>query len=297
MGRMNFGAQALWGLLWLIGCLPLRGLQALGAALGGILRVIGAGPARIAGRNLDLAWPALEPNSRSALLDASLRDTGRTLFETARFWTRPAPTNLPLVREIEGEDLFVAALARPQGLIIAAPHLGNWELLNQWLASRTALAIVYRPPRQTWIEDLLRRARAHPHVTQVRAEAAGVRQLFRTLKEGGTIGILPDQQPKAGEGEFAPFFGVPALTMTLLSRLAAKSGATVLYAWAERLPDSRGFRIRISVASPAIADSDTGVALAALNTGIETCVRIAPSQYQWSYKRYAKRPEGAPRRY
>jgi KDO2-lipid IV(A) lauroyltransferase len=214
-----------------------------------------------------------------------------------RFWTRPASTNLALIREVEGEASFEAALAQPQGVIIAAPHLGNWELLNQWLASRTPMAIVYRPPRQAWIEDVLRRARGHEGVTQVRAEAAGVRELFRTLKRGGAVGILPDQQPKAGEGEFTPFFGVPALTMTLLSRLASKSGATVLFAWAERLPDAAGFRVRISPAAADIAATDTGSALIALNAGIEDCVRIAPAQYQWSYKRYAKRPEGAPRRY
>jgi KDO2-lipid IV(A) lauroyltransferase len=297
MERMNFGAQSLWALLWLIGRLPLRAQHVLGDALAILLRLLRAGPARIARRNLELAWPELQPTARDALHRASLRETGRTVFETVRFWTRPASTNLALIREVEGEASFEAALAQPQGVIIAAPHLGNWELLNQWLASRTPMAIVYRPPRQAWIEDVLRRARGHEGVTQVRAEAAGVRELFRTLKRGGAVGILPDQQPKAGEGEFTPFFGVPALTMTLLSRLASKSGATVLFAWAERLPDAAGFRVRISPAAADIAATDTGSALIALNAGIEDCVRIAPAQYQWSYKRYAKRPEGAPRRY
>ena len=144
-----------------------------------------------------------------------------------------------------GGELLDAALTSGNGTLIAAPHLGNWELLNQWLASRSPLAIVYRPPRADWADALIRRARGQPGVTQVRAEASGVRTLFRILKEGGMVGILPDQQPKRGDGEFAPFFGIPALTMTLLPRLAQRTGATVLMAFAERLPDADGFRIRI----------------------------------------------------
>jgi KDO2-lipid IV(A) lauroyltransferase len=221
----------------------------------------------------------------------------RTLTETSRCWTRPAAANLALVREVVGAEWLDAAQAARAGVIVAAPHQGNWELLNQWLASRGPISIVYRPPRQAWVEDLLRRARGHANVTQVRAEAAGVRQLFRTLKLGGTVGILPDQQPKRGDGEFAPFFGVPALTMTLLSRLANKSGAQVLFAWAERLPGSTGFRIRLVPATADIASDDAVHAVAALNAGVEACVRIAPEQYQWSYKRYSMRPPGEPKLY
>jgi KDO2-lipid IV(A) lauroyltransferase len=297
MERMNPAARALYALLALAGRLPLRALHACGDATAWALHVLQAAPARIARRNLELAFPALGEAERETLCRAALRETARTLFETCRFWTRRGPDNLGLIRETRGAALLDAAQASGRGVIVAAPHLGNWELLNQWLATRAPIAIVYRPPRQAWVEDLLRRARAHSQVTQVRAEAAGVRQLFRTLKEGGTVGILPDQQPKQGEGEFAPFFGIPALTMTLLSRLAHKSGATVLFAWAERLPDAQGFRIRITPADAAIADPDPVRAVAALNAGVEACVQVAPAQYQWGYKRFSMRPPGAARRY
>ena len=208
-------------------------------------------------------------------------------------WTRPTPDNLRLVRAVEGAELFDAALASGRGVIVAAPHLGNWELLNQWLAQRTPIAIVYRPPRSAWMEALLRTARGHPGVSQVRAEAAGVRQLFRVLKDGGCVGILPDQQPKRGDGEFAPFFGVPALTMTLLSRLAQKTDAIVVFAWAERLHGSAGFRIRLRAAPEGIDAVDPQRGVTALNAGVETCVREAPAQYQWSYKRFTIRPPGS----
>lgn len=294
---MNLAARALYALLVLLGRLPWRVLDALGAALGAALRLLRQGPYRIARRNLEIAFPALEAGARDALLRETLGHSGRAMVETARFWTRPARDNLPRVREAVGAERLDAAQAGGRGVIVCAPHLGHWELLNQWLAARAPIAIVYRPPRQAWLEALLRRARGHEGVTQVRAEAAGVRQLFRVLKAGGTVGILPDQQPKQGDGEFAPFFGVPAFTMTLVPRLAAKTGAAVLFAWAERLPGAAGFRIHVQEAPAGIASEDVARATAALNAGVEACVRQAPAQYQWTYKRWSMRPAGEPRRY
>jgi KDO2-lipid IV(A) lauroyltransferase len=295
MTAMNPAARALHALLWLLGRLPLRVLHALADGLAGLLRLLGRREVAITRRNLALAEAALP--GASGWWREALRASVRTLLETARFWTRPARDNLALVREAQGAELLAAAQAAGRGVIVAAPHLGNWELLNQWLATQGPIAIVYRPPRQRWLEDLLRAARGRPGVTQVRAEAAGVRQLFRTLKEGGTVGILPDQQPKQGDGEFAPFFGVEALTMTLLPRLAHKAGAVVLFGWAERLPRAAGFRIHLTPAPEDIADPDPARALRALNRGVEDCVRLAPAQYQWGYKRWSIRPPGAPRRY
>ncbi len=297
MPPMNFPARMLYAAIWLVGRLPLRALHALGDTIAWAVQATRRREVQTTRRNLELAFPQLSLPQREVLLRDTLRATGRTLAETCRCWTRPARANLTLVREVLGADLLDAAQSAKTGVIIAAPHLGNWELLNQWLAARAPLAIVYRPPRKVWLEDLLRRARGHANVTQVRAEAAGVRELFRTLKHGGNIGILPDQQPKRGDGEFALYFGVNALTMTLLPRLAHKTGARVLFGWAERLPDSAGFRVRLTPAPEGIADADALRAVAALNAGVEACVRLAPAQYQWGYKRYSIRPPGEAKLY
>jgi KDO2-lipid IV(A) lauroyltransferase len=222
-----------------------------------------------------------------------MREAGKSVFEICKIWSGNPHAALALIREIHGAALFDAALAARKGLIIAAPHLGCWELLNFWLCSRTPIAIAYRPPRQPALEPLLLRARGVLAPEQVRAEGAGgVRKLYKRLVDGGVVGILPDQQPKQGEGEFAPFFGTPALTMVLLSRLAQRTGATVLFAFAERLPDGAGFRLHFLPAPDGIADPDLPTAVAALNRGVEACVRMVPAQYQWHYKRYSIRPPG-----
>ncbi|MET1162773.1 MAG: lauroyl acyltransferase, partial [Pseudoxanthomonas sp.] len=219
--------------------------------------------------------------------------TARQAFETLRFWTRPPAENLARLRERRNEALYDAALASGKGVIVVAPHFGNWELLNQWLSSRGPIAIVYNPPESKVGDAFLLRVRGADNIRQVRAEGPAVRQLWKVLKEGGAVGILPDQQPKMGDGEFAPFFGIQALTMTLVSRLAERTGAAVLFAWCERTGADLDFALHVEPAPEGIADADPVAAATILNAMIERIARRDPSQYQWTYKRYGARPPGS----
>lgn len=291
----RLAAALLYLLAAAVARLPWFVLHALGDGVAWLWRRLDAREARVARRNLALAMPWADPRNREALQRRVLRTTARQALETLVFWTRPHRRNLALIRETYGTGAFDAAIAAGRGVIVAAPHYGNWELLNQWLAARTPLAILYRPPESAIGEAFLQRVRADDggRVTQVPAEGAAVRQLLRILQAGGVVGILPDQQPKAGEGVFAPFFGLPALTMRLLPRLAARTGATVLFAYCERL-DTKGrapaFALRIEPAPDAIAADDAVAAATALNAMVEAIARRHPEQYQWTYKRYTLRP-------
>lgn len=296
-------ATSLYALAGGLGRLPWVCLHRLGDGIAVLWRRLDMRESRVARRNLELALPALSQRERIALHRDVLRTTARQALETMRLWTRPHAENMQWIREVEGLELFDAAIASGRGVIIAAPHYGNWELLNQWLASRTPLAILYRAPESNIGEAFLQRVRRDPgnRVTQVRAEGPAVRQLFKRLRDGGVVGILPDQQPKAGDGEFAAFFGVQALTMTLLPRLAARSGSTVLFAYCERIDnllDARrapAFRLRFDAAPADIAASQPGLGVQALDSAIERIARRDPAQYQWTYKRYTLQPPGSAR--
>ncbi len=298
MAQGSTSAYSLFLLARLIGLLPWAALRAMGDGLARYWRRRNARESRVAMRGLELAFPELPPDARAALHEAALKSTGRQTFETLRIWTRPADDSLSMLDEGPGVALFDAALASGRGLIVAAPHHGNWELLNRWLATRTPLAILYAPPESATVDAFLRRVRESQgdegRVEQVRAEGIGIRQLFKRLQSGGVVGILPDQQPKQGDGVWAPFFGVPALTMTLIGRLAERTGAEVLYAWCERQGDGPRFMLHVEAAPPGIASSDAVTSASALNAGIEALVRRAPAQYQWTYKRWSQQPEGSP---
>ena len=280
-----------------IGRLPWPALGWLGDRLAAYWRNGNRRESRVAMRGLELAYPDMPAAERSALRDAALRSTGRQGFETLRIWTRPAAENLALIDEGPGAALLDAALANGRGLIVAAPHHGNWELLNRWLAMKTTLAILYAPPESKVVDGFLRRMREAQgddgRVEQIRAEGIGIRQLFKRLQGGGVVGILPDQQPKQGDGVWAPFFAVPASTMTLIGRLAERTGADVMYAWCERQGDGPRFTLHVEAAPPGIADKDAVISASALNAGIEAIVRRNPAQYQWTYKRWSQQPEGS----
>jgi KDO2-lipid IV(A) lauroyltransferase len=298
----DLAARLLYALAALLARLPWPWLYRLGDLLAVAVLRPRSRESRVTACNLQIAYPHMHPSQRDELRQAILRSTARQLMETLRLWTRPHAENLALIREQHGTELLDAAIAGGRGVIIAAPHYGNWELLNQWLAARTPLAILYAPPESKVGEAFLNRVRADdrtdgqpPRVTQVRAEAAGVRQLFKRLAAGGVLGILPDQQPKQGDGEFGPFFGKEALTMTLLGRLAARSGAVVLMAYCERIDSHRagpGFALHLESTPAAVADADPRIAVAALNAAVERIARRDPAQYQWTYKRYSLRPSG-----
>lgn len=292
----NAVARLLYLLASLVARLPWPVLRRLGDALAWLWLKTDARESAVALANLDIAYPDLLPAQRDAMRHDVLRTTARQALETLRLWTHPHARNLALIRETHGTALFDAALASGQGVIVAAPHFGNWELLNQWLAWRTPLAILYRPPESAVGEAFLRLVRANAdadRITQVRAEGPGIRALFKRLRDGGVVGILPDQQPKVGDGEFAPFFGRQALTMTLVSRLAERSGATVLFAWCERIGNDLEFALHIEAATGDIASADPAAGVAALNANVERIARRDPAQYQWTYKRFKARPPGS----
>jgi KDO2-lipid IV(A) lauroyltransferase len=117
----------------------------------------------------------------------------------------------------------------------------------------------------------------------------GVRTLYKALRRGEAVGVLPDQVPQLGEGAWADFFGRPAYTITLVRRLQKQTGATVIFCFAERLADAKGYVIHFERYRGGELDE------AALNREIENLIRRRPTQYLWSYNRY-KAPPGVERR-
>jgi KDO2-lipid IV(A) lauroyltransferase len=151
---------------------------------------------------------------------------------------------------------------------------------------------MYKPPQSAAVDSLMLAGRTHLGMALAPTDTGGIRILLAALKRGELIGILPDQDPKEGAGVFAPFFGIATKTMTLLPKLAARSGATVLVSYAERLAWGRGYRIHFLPVDGAVNEKDELAAVTALNQAVEQAIRQSPAQYQWSYKRFRSRPEG-----
>ncbi|MFM9816602.1 UNVERIFIED_CONTAM: lysophospholipid acyltransferase family protein [Spiribacter pallidus] len=291
--RQPLTGRARWvfGVLKALSILPLPVLHRLGGVLAWLSIRLKRPEWRVARVNADLCFPDWPAAGRDRLARASLRENAKGLTELAALWQWPVPRVLGLIQSVEGEAVIDDALAEGRGLLVIAPHHGAWEALQMWLAQRVPLHALYRPPRWKELEALLNRGRSRGGATFWPAKPSGIRALFKALKAGEAVGVLPDQSPP-GEGVFVPFFGHPAKTMTLFGKLAARTEAPVVIGWAERLERGAGYRLHWRRVTEPVGDPDPETAAAAMNQAIEAVVRERPEQYQWTYRRFARRPVG-----
>ncbi|MGQ9658748.1 MAG: lysophospholipid acyltransferase family protein [Thermochromatium sp.] len=281
-------------LMRLMASLPLPLIHRLGSVVGWIAACWPNQQRRNALINIALCLPELTDAEQRRLRDRTLGEFGKTYLEIAYLWQRPVEHVLSLVREVRGAEWLER---RPgQGLIVLSPHHGAWELAGLYLAAQGRTTILYKP--QHYLNDLIRVSRARTGADLAPITAKGIRLLVQALERGDYVGILPDQEPKADKGAvFAPFFGIPAFSMLLVNRLARRTGAPVIFLFAERLLNGRGFVIHCLPAPAGIDSADECVAATALNRGIEQCVRLCPEQYLWGYKRFRRCPPGMPKVY
>lgn len=280
------------GLLRIAGSLPLRLAQFIGKWFGLLAWKLRGRSRKVTDTNIRICLPELSSEQQRELSKASMAHTGMTAAEIPLMWEWPVEKCLGLIRETKGLELVDHALESGKGLILLAPHLGNWELAGLFFSSRYRMAALYSPPHIKEFEEYMIRVRGRLGSELVRGDRKGLLRLMNILKEGGVAGILPDQSPRGKTNVYAPFFGVEVRTMTLVNKLIQKTGANALVTFAERLPDGKGFRIVVEEPVPGNGDADPVVAATALNQSVEKVVRMAPAQYQWEYKRLRHRPPG-----
>lgn len=235
--------------------------------------------------NIERVYPKKSAAEQTKLCKEAFRHTIAFGLEAGSVWMRPLEYSCDQFSRIHGLALFEQALASGKGIIFLLPHLGNWEMANQFVAPRTKLVALYKPHPNQQLEQIIYAARSRSGVIMAPTDRRGVSQILRHLKSGGATIILPDQVPAASGGVQAPFFGQDAATPTLLPKLANSSGAHILGLVCAR--DGQGqFEVHISKAPEDIADSDIFRATTAMNAYIEKLVNEFPSQYQWSYNRF-----------
>lgn len=261
--------------------LPLPLLHALGALLGWLVWALSPRYRRNLKKNLDQAGLA-------GAQAGAIAEAGKSLLELPKIWLRPQAEVVARVREVTGWEWVEAAWVRGGGIVFLTPHLGCFEITAQYYAARRPMTVLYRRPKQDWLVPLIEQGRG-AHLRLAPADLSGVRRLLKALRRDEAVGMLPDQVPGNGEGIWLPFFGRPAYTMTLSARLA-DGGATVLLAYAERLPSGTGYHLHISPPRRPLTGSLEDRS-AQINGELEALIAQCPQQYLWGYNRY-KVPAG-----
>lgn len=266
----------------LLSILPLPALHGLGAVLGWLVYLASPSYRR---RLKDHITRAGYADS----LPAAIAEAGKNILELPFVWCA-RPERVLRTAHIEDWDVVQSAIDARRGIIFLTPHLGCFEILAQKVATVTPVTVMYRPPKKSALKPLVEDARARNNLGLAPATLSGVRTLLKTLRQGGLIGVLPDQVPQEGEGVWADFFGKPAYTMTLPAKLQQMTGAPIILSYAERLPRGRGFVLRFVRFDRELTGSAAEQARA-INAGMEELIARCPAQYFWSYNRY-KAPEG-----
>lgn len=246
---------------------------------------------RVTRMNLKAAYPEMDAKQRKKIGRASMTHYVKGIFEAGMLWHWPLDRLYGLFDEVQGMEEVEELISLGKGLIVAAPHYGSWEMLNLYLHSKGEAAILYKPSKYPDIDALLTQKRARAGAEMVAATGKGLRRMYQLLKEGYFVALLPDQEPTGGGGQFAPFFGVEALTGVLLPRMAQRTGAPVVFAVCERRKGGR-YCVHLFTTDPSIYSEDMREALTEVNQRIEQCIEVDREQYLWAYKRFRNRPEG-----
>ena len=273
--------------------LPLKLIHLFGKAMGALSWKSNSRIRRIAEKNIQLCFPELNHSQQEELVKKVLYETGKVILETGMMWLGDKQKTLKLVKKTNNQHLIDDALKNNKGIILAMPHYGSWELTSLYCAKHYPMTTMYAPQSDIKVENLMREARQRTGAKLVPTDNTGIRAMTKALKQGEAISILPDQSPKSN-GLFAPFFGQPCYTMTLLSKLAKKNNAVVIFTYAKRLKDSSGFEIIFREAGKDFTKLELEDSVAQLNLDIEKLIRETPYQYQWTYKRFKEQAEGQP---
>lgn len=266
----------------LIAQCSLPAIHQIGCMLGRVTRLFNANAASIRRQNILQSGLCANDQAVNILIQKNIDETGKSLLETFAIWQKTEQSLSTLVKKVHGFEIIEEALKFKKGIIFLTPHMGCFEITSIYYGAQHPITVLYRPPKLKFLQNQIEQGRQRQGVTLAEANTAGVRKLMQALKRNEAIGILPDQIPAEGEGEWAPFFGKPAYTMTLASKLAVKTGATVIMAFGERLEHGLGYEIHLtkvdSIATPAL-----------LNQAIEKQIAQKPAQYLWQYNRYKAR--------
>jgi KDO2-lipid IV(A) lauroyltransferase len=279
----------------LVALLPYRALYALGRLLGALTRQLPGERRRIAERNLAICFPELDEAARDRLLRTSLADLGMMLVEFAYAWMGSDRAIARVPCSIEGLEHLDACRRNGQGVLLVGAHFSHLELCARLVSQRLRIAGMYRVMDNPVFEAAVLRARLR--YAEAMFTKDELRATVRYLKRGGALWYAPDQDMRGKDAVFVPFFGIEAATITATHHLARLSGAAVIPFFHKRLPDGKGYALRLEAPLENFPTDDVAADTARINTVIERMVREAPEQYLWVHKRFKSRPAGAPTLY
>jgi len=280
--------------IWLLRLLPLRLLAPLGRGLGFLLYLLGRERREVALTNLRLCFPQWSETERRRVGRAHFQAFGRSFLEHGILWWSSKERVQRLVR-IEGIEHWRAIADRP--VIWLAPHFIGLDMGGIRISSEYRGISVYSRQKDPAFDEILYHGRTRFVMPELYSRQEGVRSVIKALRRGLPFYYLPDMDFGSRDSIFVPFFGVPAATVTGLSRIARLSGAVVVPTVTRQLPGAAGYVLTFYPAWRDFPTDDVERDTRRMNAFIEERVLEMPEQYYWLHKRFKTRPPGEAKYY
>ncbi|MGB0496682.1 MAG: lysophospholipid acyltransferase family protein [Kangiellaceae bacterium] len=253
--------------------------------------IINSKSSQIIKENINLCFPNLNSIQQDRLLKAHLKQNANMSKETAIAWLGTEKQITDKIANVAGEHLLINKRESQRPIIIAVPHIGNWEFFWHWLQLNYSAISMYSTAKFQAIDKMMYRARIRFGGQPFSTNSSGMLNILKGLKQGKIMMILPDQAPNLGAGIYSPFFGHSAYTMTLLHRLIEKTNAQVLFGACLRNSDNC-FNIKLYEPNFNVRNPDIESFNQSLNEQIQSVIMETPEQYLWNYKRFKRQPFG-----
>ncbi len=271
-------------------------LHFLGGIAGNLLYFIPNKVRSVSLINVAVCFPQLSPGQQKQLTRAALVELCQWFFELGPVCQWPVSRLERLIVASHGVDAIREVLDQGRGVMLITPHYGNWELSALAGARLFPITIMYKPPGIKALHRHMLSFRTRAGASLVGTDFKGMKALFSALRRGEAIGLLTDQVPEQGAFVYAPFFGQPARTMTLFSKLLRKTNSAVFLSSMRRLPRGRGFVLNCTrLDERLLSDRDEVRAATYMNQSLEGLIVEEPAQYLWAYKRFKFYPDSRTR--
>ena len=278
------------GLLWLIGKLPPKTAFSLGEGAGRLLSRLSRRRRRIALRNLELCFPEWGQAQREALVRENLRYMGRGIAETALAWFGgPSVDRIPC--KVRGMEHLQAAQADGSPVILLSGHFLCVELAARLIGPQLAMAVIYKPLRKKPLMDR-QMLRSRSRTLAGAIPRNDLRGIIRTLKQGTPVWYAGDQDYGTKNSLFVPFMGVPAATITGLTRLSKLGRARVVPLFFNVNAAGDGYEVSLGRALEGFPTGSETLDAQWMNAVIEHGIRAHPEQYLWVHRRFKHPPPG-----
>ena len=266
--------------------IPYRGLFYIGKVLALLLYTLPNKHRRVSVANLKLVFPHKTSLQINSILRDSLFHSIMNMLEAGLVWGKKDYKEKQGFIDVENFSEIKSSLSSDKGVLLFTPHIGNIEIIINFLGQHTDCTIPYTQPKNKDLDKIITNSRNKSGVKMVDINVSGIKEMLSALKNKKLVAIASDQVPKKGAGIISKFFNSEIYSMSLLPKLQQRTGCVAHLMYCERKEKGKGFIIHFDSKIDLSSNIQDGVDK--MNNEFEKCIMKLPGQYSWEYKKFKR---------